>query len=100
METFLNRVSPNLVVIFHSPLNGVDRSGTKSLTTVKRLARLSGFPVGNFFCNTGCHGTLTQWFNHVHRGQAITFEFGPSRPTNAVIGTVAAAVLTVGASAP
>ena len=100
VEAFLHSVNPNLVVIFHSPLNGVDSDGMKSPATVAKLARLSGFPVGNFTCNGGCHGTLTQWFNHAHHGQAITFEFGQSRPSTAIINRVSGALLTVGATAP
>jgi len=98
VKAFLTKVKPKLVVIFHSPLNGVDSYGAKSARTVQRLADASGFPVGYFDCTGGCHGTLTQWFNHTLTGQAITFEFGSSTPTAQAIRRVATALTAVASS--
>ena len=103
VEALLARVDPNLVVIFHSPLNGVDTYGAKSPATVRALAAAAGFRSASFDCSGGCHGTLTQWFNHAHpgsHGQAITFEFGASSPRYSVITRVARALVTVAATAP
>ena len=103
VEALLSRVDPNLVVIFHSPLNGVDTYGAKSPATVRALAAAAGFRSASFDCSGGCHGTLTQWFNHAHpgsHGQAITFEFGASSPRYSVITRVARALVTVAATAP
>jgi len=103
IEALLTRVDPNLVVIFHSPLNGVDTYGAKSPATVRALAAAAGFRSASFDCSGGCHGTLTQWFNHTHpgsHGQAITFEFGATSLRYAGISRVARALVTVAASAP
>jgi murein tripeptide amidase MpaA len=95
---FLTAVNPGLVVIFHQPLNGVDSYGAKSLSTVRALAAAMRFQVGWFDCRGGCHGTLTQWFNHAHPGQAITVEFPSGRPSSARVDRVARGLLAVAAS--
>ncbi len=98
MMSFLSTVNPGLVVIFHQPLDGVDLYGAKSRATVRALARATRFPVGWFDCHGGCHGTLTQWFNHTHRGQSITIEFPAGRPTAARVDRIARGVVAVAAS--
>lgn len=98
VKAFLSKVKPKLVVIFHSPLGGVDSYGAKSLKTVKRFAKAAGYPVGYFDCAGGCHGTLTQWFNHSYSGQAITFEFGSAAPSRSSIQRVATALTSVASS--
>ncbi len=99
---FLDTVNPTLVVVFHSPLNGVDISEANTshrMANARNLAKASGFPTGNFTCNGGCHGTLVGWFNGSYKGQAVTFEFGQRTPTNKQISRVAAALLAVGSKA-
>ncbi len=74
---FLERVDPRFVVSFHQPLYGVGRAGERP-AFVGRLATGLGLPRRSFTCNGGCHGTMTQWFNHRHQGTAVTVEFGAS----------------------
>lgn len=72
---FLNEVNPARVVSFHQPLNGVDVD-TKRPGFAKRLANHLHLPRKTFDCGGVCHGTMTGWFNHTHRGAAITVEYG------------------------
>lgn len=74
---FLDRVRPDFVVSFHQPLYGIGKSG-KGTALQRRLARGLGLPIREFNCTGKCHGTMTSWFNHKHRGAAITVEFGYS----------------------
>ena len=74
---FLNQVKPQFVVSFHQPLYGVGRSG-KGKALQRRLSRGLGLPIRAFNCTGKCHGSMTSWFNHKHRGAAITVEFGSS----------------------
>jgi len=77
---FLRWVKPRFVVSFHQPLYGVGRTYERTAFQ-RRLAQELRLPRRWFDCNGGCHGTMTQWFNHWQDGTAITVEFGgrPSR---------------------
>lgn len=81
LQRFLDKVRPADVVTFHSPLYGVEVHGAKDLPFARRLSRDLRLPPKSFDCWSGCHGTLTQWFNTHHRGACVTVEFGdhPSR---------------------
>jgi len=72
---FLDAVHARYLVSMHSPLYGVGYDA-KNLPFVHRLSRHLGFPVKHFDCFGGCHGTMTDWYNHHHRGTAITAEYG------------------------
>ena len=73
---FLGAVDPDFVVSLHQPLRGVDISSGKTRALGLRLAKGLKLPRKTFRCNTGCHGTMTQWFNKHHRGAALTVEYG------------------------
>jgi predicted deacylase len=73
---FLRRVDPSYVVSFHQPLHGVDAWEAKRPRFVRRLAEHLRLPVEEYPCGGGCHGTLTQWFNHNFDGVAVTVEYG------------------------
>lgn len=73
---FLNAVDPDYVVSLHQPLYGVDTSYGKARPLAMRLAQGLKLPKKVFSCNTGCHGTMTQWFNKYHHGAALTVEYG------------------------
>jgi hypothetical protein len=77
MMAFLAEIRPRYVVSFHQPLFGVDSSYGKTRTLGHRLARYLHLPRKRFSCNSGCHGTMTQWFNKTLSGAAITVEYGP-----------------------
>ena len=81
MMAFLAEIRPRYVVSFHQPLFGVDNSYGKTRTLGHRLARYLHLPRKRFSCNSGCHGTMTQWFNRTLPGAAITVEYG-SRMTH------------------
>jgi protein MpaA len=76
LERLLDRIDPDYVVTFHSPLHGVDAYQSKDRPFARRLARDLGLPMKSFDCNGGCHGTLTQWFNNRHDGACVTVELG------------------------
>ncbi len=76
---FLDRVNPFRIVSFHQPLHGVD-TDTKSPEFSRRLATQLRLPRKSFNCSGVCHGTMTGWFNHNHRGAAVTVEYGPHPP--------------------
>jgi predicted deacylase len=76
MMAFLAEIRPRWVVSFHQPLFGVDRSFVKTRTLARRLSRNLHLPRKRFSCNSGCHGTMTQWFNRTLPGAAITVEYG------------------------
>ena len=76
MMAFLADVRPRYVVSFHQPLYGVDTSYRKTRTLGRHLSRYLHLPRKRFNCNNGCHGTMTQWFNRVLPGAAITVEYG------------------------
>jgi hypothetical protein len=75
---FLNNVDPDYVVNFHQPLHGIDIRHAKDRAFARRLARELGLPNVRLNCGSGCHGTLSQWFNHRHKGANVTAEFGAS----------------------
>ena len=76
MTELLRDVRPWTTLVFHQPLYGVDSYRAKSMPLVRRLGRLTGFPVRPFDCGGGCHGTLTDWHNARLVGRAVTVEFG------------------------
>jgi protein MpaA len=78
LQRLLNRIRPDYVVSFHSPLHGVDTYRSKDPAFARRLSRQLGLPLTSFDCDGGCHGTLTQWFNARHRGACVTVELGPN----------------------
>jgi protein MpaA len=80
MMHFLTRVDPDHVVSLHQPLYGIDPH-TKNPVFARRLAREMRLPIRTVTCGGVCHGTMTQWFNHRHDGDAITAELSaaPSR---------------------
>jgi len=84
MMRFLRRVDPDQVVSFHQPLNGIDTSGTGNRPLARRLAKHLALPRREFSCGSGCHGTLSQWFNHRLDGQLVTVELG-RRPSRAYL---------------
>ncbi|MCX6397877.1 MAG: DUF2817 domain-containing protein [Propionibacteriales bacterium] len=73
---FLNAVDPDFVVSLHQPLYGVDTSYGKARPLALRLAQGLRLPRKVFNCTSGCHGTMTQWFNRHHAGAALTVEYG------------------------
>jgi protein MpaA len=76
LERLLDRLDPDFVVSFHSPLHGVDTYRSKDPAFARRLSRQLHLPLRSFDCDGGCHGTLTQWFNARHRGACVTVELG------------------------
>jgi predicted deacylase len=78
---FLKAVRPAYVVSFHQPLNGVDNSYRKTRALAARLSTNLDLPLKVFNCNRGCHGTLTQWFNKLLPGAALTVEYGKPMTT-------------------
>ncbi|KAA1422671.1 murein peptide amidase A [Mumia zhuanghuii] len=84
MMRFLRKVQPDQVVSFHQPLYGIDTSGTGNRPLARRLAKHLRLPKRTFSCGSGCHGTMSQWFNHRLDGQLVTVELG-RRPTKAYL---------------
>lgn len=78
---FLDQVDPDYVISLHQPLHGVDTSYGKARAMALRLVRGTGLPKKVFNCRSGCHGTMTQWFNKNHRGAALTVEYGATVST-------------------
>ncbi len=74
LKRFLDRVEPDHVVSFHSPLRGIDASGAKDRPFARRLASELNLPIKEFDCDGKCHGTLTQWFNRNFAGSCVTVE--------------------------
>jgi protein MpaA len=73
---FLNTVKPDSVISMHQPLYGVDTSYPKTRELAQRLVAALELPAKTFSCGTGCHGTMTQWFNVKWPGAALTVEYG------------------------
>jgi protein MpaA len=73
---FLNTVQPDYVISLHQPLKGVDTSYSKTRALAQRLVTALELPAKTFSCGTGCHGTMTQWFNVKWPGAALTVEYG------------------------
>jgi len=80
MMAFLKDVRPERILSFHQPLLGVD-TATKRPAFARLVARKLRLPRRNLTCGGVCHGTMTGWFNHGFRGNALTVEYGarPSR---------------------
>ncbi len=80
MMRFLNHVKPDWILSFHQPLYGVDVAVERP-RFARRVARKLGLPTSTLDCGGVCHGTMTGWYNHRHRGFALTVEYGahPSR---------------------
>ena len=80
MMRFLNDVDPDWILSFHQPLHGVDVAVERP-RFARKVARILGLPTRSLDCGGVCHGTMTGWFNHHHRGFALTVEYGahPSR---------------------
>jgi predicted deacylase len=77
LMAFLERLRPAAVVSFHQPLHGVGRSGLpRGRALQSRLAHRLHLPLKSFNCRSGCHGTMTEWFNARFPGVAITVEYG------------------------
>ena len=77
MMAFLDQVDPSAILSFHQPLTGVD-TDTKNPRLARRVARKLNLPRRTLDCGGTCHGTMTGWFNHTHRGAALTVEYGAS----------------------
>lgn len=75
---FLDRVDPDYLVSMHTPLYGLDVSHAKDRRFARRLSTQLRLPDKRLRCSGRCHGTLSQWFNHGHRGACVTVEFGSS----------------------
>jgi protein MpaA len=75
---FMDHIDPDYVVSIHQPFHGLDIKHAKNRAFARRLSRELGLPNEFLPCKGGCHGTLAGWFNHNHRGAAITIEFGES----------------------
>ncbi|HET6151958.1 MAG TPA: M14 family zinc carboxypeptidase [Marmoricola sp.] len=76
MMRFLSSIKPNFIVSMHQPLKGVDTSYGKARSLALRLVDGLHLPAKVFNCNSGCHGTLTEWYNHKFPGAALTVEYG------------------------
>ena len=77
LMAFLEKVRPAYVVSFHQPLHGVGRSGlARGRTFQARVAHALRLPLKAFNCSSGCHGTMTEWFNANFPGVALTVEYG------------------------
>ena len=63
---------------FYRDMAATRRLDDEGTALQRRLARGLGLPIREFNCTGKCHGTMTSWFNHKHRGAAITVEFGYS----------------------
>ncbi|GCD91032.1 M14 family zinc carboxypeptidase [Nocardioides sp. LS1] len=79
MMKFLGKVRPQWILSFHQPLHGVD-TDTKRPKFATRVARALDLPAKSFTCGGVCHGTMTGWFNHNFRGNALTVEYGAHPP--------------------
>jgi protein MpaA len=75
---FMNNIDPDYVVSIHTPLYGLDITHAKDRAFARRLSKELNLPNKQLRCNGACHGTLSQWFNHAHRGACVTIEFGSS----------------------
>jgi protein MpaA len=75
---FMDNVDPDFVVSIHTPLYGLDVTHAKDRRFARRLSKELRLPNRQLRCSGTCHGTLSQWFNHAHKGACVTVEFGPS----------------------
>jgi hypothetical protein len=94
---FLDRLRPGLVVSLHQHFTAVDLGSGKSRVWSLRLSAALHLRAVSVPCSTGpCHGTLTQWFNHVHPGVGVTVEL-PLRVSSTLAAAYARGILRVGA---
>jgi len=92
LHQFLLRLRPRTVVVFHSPLYGVDFSEGGDPAVTRFLARASGYPAKHFGARPG---ELTGWYNsQPWPGDAVTFEFGTSA-SSAQLDRVARALVAL-----
>jgi murein peptide amidase A len=75
---FMNRIDPDYVVTMHQPFHGLDVRHAKDRAFARRLSRELNLPDEHLPCQGGCHGTLSGWFNHRHKGASVTVEFAES----------------------
>jgi predicted deacylase len=75
---FMDNIDPDYVVSIHTPLYGLDVTHAKDRAFARRLSNELRLPNKQLRCNGVCHGTLSQWFNHAHKGACVTIEFGSS----------------------
>ena len=73
---FMDNIDPDYVVSIHTPLYGLDVTHAKDRAFARRLSNEMRLPNKQLRCNGTCHGTLSQWFNHAHKGACVTIEFG------------------------
>lgn len=93
---FVRTYRPDITIVFHQPLYGVDSYRAKSLRLVNDLAAAADLPVKSFSCGGRCHGTFTGWHNRYTTGRAVTVELGRTVSTWRV-NKLAAAALRVAA---
>ena len=97
MMPFLDRLSPDLVVSLHQHFTAVDLGTGKARAWSLRLSAALHLRAVDVPCSTGpCHGTLTQWFNHVHPGVGVTVEL-PLSVSSTLAAAYARGILRVGA---
>jgi murein peptide amidase A len=75
---FLGNIRPERIVSFHQPLFGVDIAGSKAPAFARRLSEALRLPRKRFTCGSGCHGTMTQWYNRRFAGACVTVEYSRS----------------------
>jgi murein peptide amidase A len=99
MMRFLREIRPDRIVSFHQPLFGVDTNGSKAPGLARRLSREMRLPRKNFDCGSGCHGTMTQWYNARFPGACVTVEYS-GRPSDRYVTRFAPPALlrAIGAS--
>ncbi|NHC45999.1 murein peptide amidase A [Motilibacter sp. K478] len=96
----VRRVDPQMTVVLHQPLHGVDSYGARARPLVRALAERAGLPVKTFSCGSGgCSGTFGQWHNTELPGSSVTVEL-ERHPSAARVQRVARAVLEVAATLP
>lgn len=93
---FLTDVRPDLVLIFHQHLDGVDSYGAKDSGLLESLSRAFGLSIKSFNCSGVCRGTLTGWFNSQFPGSAVTIEL-PASVTAQQASRIAAGIRAVAA---
>lgn len=91
---FLTDVRPDLVLIFHQHLNGVDSYGAKDSELLQLLSGAFGLSIKSFNCSGVCRGTLTGWFNAQFPGSAVTIEL-PASVTSQRANRIAAGIRDV-----
>jgi predicted deacylase len=98
LMAFLAWLRPAYVVSFHQPLHGVGRAGlARGRPFQARVARALHLRLKFFNCSTGCHGTMTEWFNAHFPGVALTVEYGHHLTRHQLRTAPAALLRAVGA---